>query len=162
MLGTDDRIQHALELAYGYLNRRDRTQAEVRRWLGRADTESSAVEEVIRTLLEQRFLDDVRYARLFAEDKRELEQWGNDRIRRTLLERGISRELIDETLAAESSQTELERALELLRRRFPLPPRARRDRDRALGMMLRKGYDRDLALDALSAYGHDAGAAELH
>ena len=60
--------------------------------------------------------------------------------------------LIDETLAAESTESELDRALELLRRRFPAPPRDRRERNRALGVMLRKGYDSELALDALAAY----------
>ncbi len=40
----------------------------------------------------------------------------------------------------------------LLRRRFPDPPQDRRDRNRALGMLVRKGYDTELALDALSAH----------
>jgi regulatory protein len=49
-------------------------------------------------------------------------------------------------------QSELDRALGLLRRRFPDPPQDRRDRNRALGMLLRKGYESELALDALAAY----------
>ena len=47
---------------------------------------------------------------------------------------------------------ELARALELLGRRFPEPPRERRDRDRALGMLLRKGYEHELAVDAVNAH----------
>jgi regulatory protein len=162
VLGSDDRLQHALEFAYGYLNRRDRTVAEVDRRLERHGTDEETREAVIRTLCEQRFLDDRRFAQLFAQDKRELEQWGSERIQRTLGERGISRELIEQTLATRSEETELDRALELLRRRFPAPPRDRRDRDRALGVMLRKGYDTELALDALSAYGREARPAEFH
>ena len=49
-------------------------------------------------------------------------------------------------------QSELDRAVAVLRRRFPDPPQDRRDRNRALGMLLRKGYESELALDALSAY----------
>ena len=49
-------------------------------------------------------------------------------------------------------ETELDRALAVLRRRFPDPPHDRRERNRALGLLLRKGYDSDLALDALSAH----------
>ena len=41
----------------------------------------------------------------------------------------------------------------MLSRRFPKPPRDRRGRDRALGVLLRKGYDIDLALDALARHG---------
>jgi regulatory protein len=51
--------------------------------------------------------------------------------------------------------TELDRALGLLRRRFSIPPRDRRERDRALGVLIRKGYDPDLALDAITAYARD-------
>lgn len=156
MLGTEDRIQRGLDIAYRYLNRRERTEAEVRARLAGEEIESSAIEEVISTLADHGALDDARYASLFAEDKRELEQWGSDRIRRTLLDRGIDRDLVDEALRAEDSDTELDRALVLLRRRFAGPPRDRRERDRALGVLLRKGYDSELAVEALAAYARGA------
>lgn len=161
MPDTDDRLQRALGLAYAHLNRRDRTVAEVRRLLQQRGADADAIEGAVRTLIDQRSLDDARFARLFAEDKRELEQWGSDRIRRALLGRGIDRELIEETLGAQSEGAELDRALGLLRRRFPNPPRDRRERDRALGVMLRKGYDSELALDALAVYARDHAQADL-
>jgi SOS response regulatory protein OraA/RecX len=100
--------------------------------------------------------------RLFVEDKRALEHWGNDRIARALQERGIDRELIDQGLAATSAEeSELERAVTLLRRRFPEPPQDRRARDRAFGVLVRKGYDPELALDALAKYASDARQASL-
>jgi regulatory protein len=151
-----DRLERALVVAYGYLNRRDRTEAEVRRRLAREDFDVAIVDEAIAALSEQGVLDDVRYARLFTQDKRELEQWGSDRIRRMLLERGIERELVEQTLRAELPESELDGALALLRRRFAVAPRDRRERDRALGVMVRKGYDPELALDALAAYARDA------
>jgi regulatory protein len=46
----------------------------------------------------------------------------------------------------------MDRALAVLRRRFPQPPEDRRERDRALGVLLRKGYESDLALDALAVH----------
>jgi regulatory protein len=71
----------------------------------------------------------------------------------------VKRELVHEALVSGASQTELDRALELLRRRFPSPPADRRERERALGVLLRKGYDSELALDALVAYARGAEAA---
>jgi regulatory protein len=117
-------------------------------------------------------LDDERFARLFVQDKRALEQWGAERIRRGLEARGVQRELIDRELAVEAADASLEvadpsidvagpseppddergRALALLRRRFPAPPRERRDRERALGVLLRKGYEYELALEALECH----------
>jgi regulatory protein len=151
-----DPLQHALELAYRYLNRRERTQMEVGRRLEQAGIEQAVREEALSTLTEQGVLDDVRFARLFVEDKRGLEGWGNERIRPALLQRGIDRDLIDDALCgADGGERELDRALEVLRSRFPVPPQDRRERDRALGIMLRKGYDPDVALDTLAAYARD-------
>ncbi len=145
-------LQRAFELAYRHLNRRDRTAAEMRTYLERRELRPAAIELAIGELVDNGYLDDARYARLFAEDKRTLEQWGAERIRRELLQRGIDRELIESALAAGETQSELERALALLRQRFPAPCSDRRERDRALGMMLRKGYDTEVALDALAAH----------
>jgi len=147
----------ALQLAYAYLNRRERTAAELRAYLSAPSRELAAedVDAAVSELVELGYVDDARYARLFAQDKRTLEQWGSERIRRSLRERGIDRELIEQALAqsaAGDGSDELGLALELLRRRFPRPPADRRERDRAIGVMVRKGFDPELALDALRAY----------
>jgi regulatory protein len=156
VLGNDDRLQHALELAYRYLNRRDRTEAEVRRHLGGKGLQADAAECSIEALREQGYLDDARFARLLVHDKRELEHWGTERITSTLLARGVDRELIDAALEEQTPAGELDRALSLLRRRFPSPPCDRRERDRALGVLLRKGYDSELAVEALAAHTRQA------
>lgn len=161
--GVDEKLQRALDLGYAYLNRRERTVSEVRAQLARKGVSPELIGAALHAFAEQGFLDDERFAQLFVSDKRQLEQWGNERIRRGLLARGVDRELTERALApgaqgeaADDEPTELERALQLLRRRFPVPPRERRERDRALGALLRKGYESELALDALSAYAREA------
>lgn len=155
-------LQKALDLSYAYINRRERTVAEVRSQLERKGVSEGDADAAVELLVEQHLLDDERFAQLFISDKRELEQWGAERIRRGLSARGIDRELAEQALAADpdaidhdSRGGELARALELLRRRFPDPPRERRDRDRALGMLLRKGYEHELAIDALDAHARE-------
>jgi regulatory protein len=155
-------LDEALSLAYRYLNPRDRTTLEVQSHLEQKGVQTALAGQAVRLLVEQGYLDDERFARLFVQEKRQLEQWGAERIRRGLSARGIDRELIGATLAEELSvgegetlTSELDRALALLRRRFPSPPRKRQERDRALGVLIRKGYDPELALDALAAYGRD-------
>ncbi len=149
----EQRLQQTLALAYRYLNRCDRTVLEMRRHLEGRGCRAEEVEGAIELLAEQGHLDDVRFARLFVEDKRELEQWGSERIKGTLERRGIDRELIEQALAnGPSGGGEIARALALLKRRFPAPPGDRRERERALGVLLRKGYESEVALDALVAY----------
>lgn len=152
---SDDR---ALTLAMGYLNAAERTVEEVRRHLLRRGVEASAAEAALATLTEQGYLDDARYARIFIEDKRTLAQWGTDRIRRGLLTHGIERELAEQSLAAQHApEDEHARALELLRQRFPAPPQDPGGRRRALGVLIRKGFDSELALDTLADYARGSG-----
>ncbi|HWK16233.1 MAG TPA: RecX family transcriptional regulator, partial [Solirubrobacteraceae bacterium] len=83
------RVELALALAYRYIDRRERSVEEVRRHLDAKGVQPQTTADVVRLLGEQGQLDDVRFARLFAEDKRELEGWGAERIRRGLIGRGV-------------------------------------------------------------------------
>ena len=65
-----ERLQHALDLAYRYLGRRDRTVAEVRERLDAERVEPDVVDEAVDELRHLGYLDDARYARRFAEDRR--------------------------------------------------------------------------------------------
>lgn len=157
MIDADERLQRALELSFAYLNRRERTVGELRLHLERKGIADRSAETCVQRLLEDGYLDDGRFALMFVYDKRELEGWGTERIRRELAAKGLDRDLIEHALALDEAQrsdgeSELDRALALLRRRFQSPPRDRRQRDRALGMLIRKGFDSELALDALAAY----------
>jgi regulatory protein len=161
--GGEARLAQALGIAYRYLNRRERTEAEMRAHLEAKGVEPAALEQTVQTLVEEGLVDDARYARLFTQDKRELEDWGSERIRRTLRARGIEREEIEAALGMglagsgdgsgddlQDGDGELERAVALLRRRFPVPPAGVRERERALAVLLRKGYESEVALEALA------------
>lgn len=122
--------------------------------LERAELPADEIETAVAELVELGYLDDGRYARVFAEDKRNLEDWGSERIERVLVERGVERPLIAAALAGVfgDREGEGERALTLLTRRFPQPSADPRERERALGVLIRKGYDSDLAYDAVRAW----------
>jgi regulatory protein len=151
-------FQEAIAAAYRHLNRRERTQAEMRNHLSSAGFDHRDVEQAIAVLVEDGQLDDARFARLLVQDKRELEGWGSDRIRQALLSRGVDSDQVEDALSEQGGGDEMERALEVLRQRFPAPPRDRRERDRALGVLVRKGYDVDLALGAIATHAREARA----
>ena len=82
------------------------------------------IERSVQALIEQGHLDDARFARLFVQDKRELDEWGADRIRRALLARGVERDVVDDALAEHEQKSdggEIDRALAVLRRPFLRP-----------------------------------------
>lgn len=148
-------LQHARDVAWKALNRRERTVAELGRHLAAKRVEPSAIEAVLAELTEQGYLDDAGYARRFAEDRRRLDAWGAERIERKLLSLGIDREIIAGVIGERDG--EMEAALEILARRFPQPPQTPRERDRALGVLVRKGYELELAYDALRRHAGVAG-----
>lgn len=151
-LDLEQRLQHALELAYRYLARRERTAREVRRRLEREDVDARSIDAALAELEGQGAVDDVGYARRFAEDRRRLDGWGVERIERRLLEVGVPAQVVAAELGRVGEGDELTRALEVLRAKLAAPPADDRERDRALRLLARRGYGLELAYDAVRAF----------
>lgn len=145
-----ERLDRALSLAYAFISKRERTVAEVEQRLVEREVRAETIEAAITELQELGYLDDAGYAERFTHDRRKLDSWGDERIERRLRERGIDRHLISAALGrGDDEQTAVQAAAELVRRRFPVPPETPRDRERAIGMLARKGYSSDEAHTAL-------------
>ena len=154
---SEARVEHARALAWRALNRRDRTELELRGILAEKRVAPGEANVVLGELLDGGFVDDARFAQRFAEDRRRLDAWGAERIERRLRALGVAPEHAAAALGEQDPGAELEAAIALLRRRVPAVPATPRERDRALGMLVRKGYEVELAYDALRRY---AGVGE--
>src|SRR5918997_6615976 len=106
--------ERAIQLAYRAVGSRERTVAELRTFLERKRVEPDAIDQAFGELREAGFLDDARYAQRFADDKRELDRWGSERIARELHRRGIAPDLIELAVADRGREAELETALLVL------------------------------------------------
>jgi len=145
----EERRDQALALAYRYLGHRDRTVAEVRAHLRARGMAHKVGESVLAELSEQGYLDDAAYARRYVEDRRALDGWGAGRIERTLNDRGVAAELVEAALGGRGPGAELDAAVDLLHRRLKSAPADARARGRALGLLVRRGYELELAHDAV-------------
>jgi len=144
-----ERLEHARAVAWRALNRRERTELELRGILAEKRVAPEDADAIVGELLAGGFVDDASFAVRFADDRRRLDAWGSERIARRLRELGVATEQIAAAVGGHDQGDELEAALALLRRRVPAPPTTPRERDRALGMLVRKGYELELAHDAL-------------
>lgn len=142
-------LQRARDLAWRALNRRDRTVSEVRAMLADKQVAPAAIETVVAELSAAGYLDDARYAERFAEDRRRLDAWGRERIERRLGVLGVPREHIVAAISGQDREAELQTAVDLLRRRFSQPPADDRERSRALGLLVRRGYEAETAYEAI-------------
>jgi regulatory protein len=145
----------AYELALKALGYKERSEAELRSWLGERGVEEGEIEEVIALLGEAGAIDDASFARRYADDKRSLAGWGPDRIARALEGRGVPREHIEAALGGEDQSAQLERATALLIGRG-VSCGSERERERALGLLVRRGFPLELAYEAVRAAEREA------
>jgi len=142
-----------LSLALKAFEQKERTVAEMGSWLRARGVGPEEVEDVVDRLICDGVLDDTRYAQRYTEDKRQLRRWGNGRIRAALLDRGISTEDAEEALIDADAEQEIERAVELLRERGAALADAL-ECQRALGLLVRRGYDSEVAYEAIRRMRH--------
>lgn len=153
-----DEHGRALELAMRAVNARERTEQELRAFLERHRVESPVIEDAIAEMISLGFVDDTGYARRFTDDRRLLDQWGSERIAADLARRGIDRDTIESALAGVERGDELQAAIDLLDRRYQTPFGGDRDRDKAWRMLVRRGYEPELAYEAVRR--HERGLDE--
>ena len=138
----------SLALALAALSHKERSVAELGRWLGERGVAAEEAEETLAQLIEVGAVDDARFAARYAEDKRELSGWGSERIRAALLERGVGRADVEAAIGLDDEVTEVERAVALLRDRGT-ELGDERARSRALGLLARRGYGSEVAYEAI-------------
>lgn len=141
----------AFERALGALSQRERTEGELAAWLADRGYPEVEIADAIERLVSAGALDDVAFARRFAEDKRDLSGWGPDRIRDGLARRGLDRELVEHAVGEDGHSSQLERAVELLERRGR-PAVDEPSRAGALSFLARRGYEAELAYDAVRRF----------
>ena len=137
--------------AHRLLGFRARSTEELRRRLLDREHDAMTVAEALERLTGDGLLDDAAFARAYVTDKRRIDGWGADRIRRGLLGLGVDRSSVDDALAegADEGAGELDRALAVLRKRgAPEQPRdaARR---RAYQALQRRGFSASTAYAAV-------------
>ncbi len=101
--------------------RAEKSEGDARRLMHGWGLHDSDAERVLARLVNDRFIDDSRYAGAFVREKMRLSGWGEYKIRAALQRKGVARETIEEALGAadrtgtaERLRTQLERKLRLL------------------------------------------------
>lgn len=102
---ADDSSQSPLELALRALRHRERSAAEVDRYLTARGVDQEERDEALETLVRTALVDDRRFAELRAAALVERGA-GNELIRHELARAGIESQLAEETVAALPSETE--------------------------------------------------------
>ena len=145
-------MQEALERAFRFIAKRERTVAQVSARLERDDIPAAIISEVVAQMVGDGYLSDQRFAALYAEDRRAIDGWGNERIITNLREAGISAAIIESVVGSRDHADQVGDAIRVLDQRIGVKPSDERERERALGMLARRGYSLEIAYDAVRAF----------
>lgn len=144
-----DAFFKARAVAYRYLSYRDRTALEIRRRLQRDDFAASVVDDVVRHLEKQGFIDDYKFAVAYAEGRFQSGGYGPVRVRSDLRRKGVKPALVDAALDEVFSTREeiVERAREMGKRRWDQLSReadVRKRKKKVYDYLARRGFGFDM------------------
>lgn len=77
----------------------ERSSGDAKRLMFKWRIKPEDQQKILAKLLDQRFIDDRRYAEAFVREKLNLSGWGEYKIRATLASKGIAKDIIDEALS---------------------------------------------------------------
>ena len=114
-----------------------------RKALKALEGDAEAAARIVASLLEDRFVDDRRYAAAFAREKSSLQGWGAVKIRFLLRGKGISDEIIDEALQEVDPQKAASKLDKLAADKYRLLQGDPQCRLKLLKALLSRGYGYD-------------------
>lgn len=158
-------IGKVMERMYGLFGRRQRTEKEVRDYLrnlsfkrklkDQEEISELVVEKIIERLKQKHLLNDSEFALAWTQARQHSKKKGQIAIRMELMQKGISKEVIDQVMADQVSEgSEQKLATEALEKKI----RSFRNlegqefKQKTLQFLMRKGFSYDVAREVVEEY----------
>lgn len=143
--------------AEAYCVTAERCVSEVRNKLIQWGVPQEVMNNILKRLLEERFIDEGRYAKAYAREKHRFQHWGRMKIMQALKIKQISSDLVDEALADLDREDYME-SLSFLLQKKAKEVKARTEYERR-GKLIRfaigRGYEMDDIIHCLKNVGYD-------
>jgi regulatory protein len=151
-MSQDDNFNQGKEYALRQLEYSNKSEKEMREKLYLKDYEEAVVDKVIDFLKEYTFIDDNKYAKDYI--KKKLPSQGQNKIKYSLIGKGISKEIIEKLLQEIDSSDEDTIAFTMAERKYLSLIRTEQDKKKLykkLGdFLIRKGYSFEVTKKVLS------------
>lgn len=133
------------------IERNYKTEKEVRNKLIEKGYNENAINNAIDFLQKYNFLDDNTYTKMYVKDK--LNSQGSNKIKYTLMKKGISKEMIEEELQNIDRDDEKKVAMELAQKKLSSIKKSENDKYKISGKLYRfltsKGYNYDIVKETV-------------
>ena len=139
-----DQQKRILDRLRGLCSRREYCVADVlKKATDGLEGDREAAQEVVDVLVNEKYVDDLRYASAFARDKSAIQGWGEVKIRYMLSAKGVPRDAIDKALEEideDKAESRLEKLLQNKLKSLKDDPQCRL---KLLRFALGRGYSYD-------------------
>lgn len=105
----------ALKKILHYCNYQERCKKEIYAKLRSFELNNDDMNFIVEFLQEEGFINDERYCRSYVKSKLNLKKWGVNKIRLSLFEKGINKEIIDNVISEIDKDSYKEELLNLLK-----------------------------------------------
>ncbi|MFC0215670.1 RecX family transcriptional regulator [Paenibacillus chartarius] len=146
----DEERNDAYLKALRFLGVRPRTEKEMRLKLKESGYEEVLIEETIRRLVDQKYLDDRLFAKMWAEQRVGSQHKGKALIRQELILKGVPRDDIQNVLQAIDPEEELASAVDIGVKKWRQTSGENFERKRkTAAFLLRRGYSNEVVQQVL-------------
>ena len=141
----------ALDKMAKYCAYQERCVKDVREKLRTFDLPQEEKDKILDYLLDNRFVNDERFAKSFVRGKVNQSGWGLNKIRFHLIQKGIAKDIIDEALGQTDEEVYRQRLIDILKAKSKTVKAATDfERKRKLAAYaMQKGFEASLVWDVL-------------
>ncbi|MEA5256354.1 regulatory protein RecX [Arcicella aquatica] len=133
----------------------ERTQQEVRKRLSELEVIGDEAEEMIVWLIENNYLNEERFARIFAGSKFRQKRWGRLKIRQELKMRGVSEYCLKAGMSEIDDEDYIQTLAEILEKKSKEIKESNplKRKQKLVSYALSKGFESDLVFDLIGKVG---------
>ncbi|MEW6195911.1 MAG: regulatory protein RecX [Bacteroidota bacterium] len=157
MLNTlryDSEIVQIKDSAFRFLARRLHSARELSTKLIKKGFDKSLVDETVRSLSKQKYLDDNQFAKLLMEEKSVKKRFGINKIKAELMKKGIDRKIIDSMTDRQDNDLDESNAVFLAKKKLKLLTEKTNDKrkikEKLYSYLAGKGYESDTIMKVIN------------
>lgn len=148
---TDLSADQVLDKMAKYCAYQERCLSDVKNKLRDFDLPANAKQEILDYLIDNKFVDDSRFAKAFVRGKLNQNGWGVNKIRFNLLKKGIDKEIISEALSIVDGDGYKERLLHILQNKKIKAQNEYQARQKLVAYAIQKGFEPSVAWDVVNS-----------
>jgi len=143
----------AYNIALNYISVRMRSIYEIKEYLNKKDISNFLIEDTIKRLIKEGYLDDLKFAKAFVNDRLSLSTSGPFKIKRELLKYGIDESIVNEVIEEIDDSITREKLSKLVKKQVKIKKGSTNSlKIKLVSYFSNLGYDKNMILKELSKY----------